>query len=138
VTDADQPAEKNLVGIGGWLLFYVILQILSTFGVLFTVVGVLTTPDLARSPYFFIAGPAIIATVIGLYLIFGVRKPITRIFHIWFNIIWAGYAAFITLVSGELGPGGLTAVIPALSWMLYWMTSERVWATYCQDTGQSE
>ena len=132
--DADQPAEKDLVGIGGWLLFYVILQILFT---LFTVMVALYSPDLARSPDF-IEGSAIITTVIGLYLIFGVRKPITRIFHIWFNIIWAGYAAFITLISGELGPGGLTAVIPALSWMLYWMTSERVWATYCQDTGQSE
>ncbi len=135
MTDADKPEEKSLIGIRGWLLFYVILQILFT---LFTVLGVLTIPDLARSPYFFIAGSALITIVIGLYLIFGVRKPITRIFHIWLNIIWAGYSAFNAVASGELGPGGLTAVIPSVIWVLYWMQSERVWATYCQDTGQSE
>ncbi len=137
MTDADQPAEKSLIGIRGWLLFYVIKEILF---ILVAVVDVLIHPALAvaRSPIFFIAAWATIAAVIGLYLIFGVRKPITRIFHIWFNIIWAGWLAFITVVSGELGPGGLTAVIPSLIWVLYWMTSKRVWATYCQDTGQSE
>ena len=137
MTDADQPAEKDLVGIRGWLLLYVILQILFT---LFTVLGVLTIPDLARSPDFFIVGSAIITTVIGLYLIFGVRKPITRIFHIWLNIIWVGYWAFINMESGELGlgPEGMAAVIPSSIWVLYWMASKRVWATYCQDAGQSE
>jgi len=140
VPDADQPAEKDLVGIRGWLLLYVILQILWAlfFAAIITVVGVLTIPDSARSSMFFIPGSGIITTVIGLYLIFGVRKPITRIFHIWLNIIWAGWLAFSVVVSGGLGPGLLTAVIPSMIWVLYWTTSKRVWATYCQDTGQSE
>ena len=137
MADADKPAEKSLIGIRGWLLFYVILEIFVTLA---TVLDVLTFPDFPRSPVFFIDGSLTIAIVIGLYLIFGVRKPITRIFHIWLNIIWVGYWAFINMESGELGlgPEGMIAVIPSFIWVLYWMSSKRVWATYCQDAGQSE
>ena len=137
MTDADKPAEKSLIGIRGWLLLYVIQEIFVTLA---TVLDVLTFPDLPRSRDFFIDGSLTIAIVIGLYLIFGVRKPITRIFHIWLNIIWVGYWAFINMESGELGLGfeGMAAVIPSSIWVLYWMASKRVWATYCQDAGQSE
>jgi len=131
VTDADQPAEKSLVGIKGWLLLYVIGP--GILGTLLTVTDALNLTDSGGSHYFPIEIPLAIATVIGLYLIFRVRKPITRTYHIWTNFIWAGYTLIYFIASGLAA--FLIVLVPVLLiWPIYWVRSKRVRATYCQDT----
>ena len=101
MADADKPAEKDLVGIEGWLAIYVLLEILF---ILFTVVGVFNPPDSGGWHYFsadfLIWITEAIAVVIGLHLIFYVRKPITRTYHIWLNFIWAGFWRLMPCYSG--------------------------------------
>jgi len=128
VTDADQPAEKDLVGIEGWLLFYVITTIT---GILW--VGLETN---VHSAELYSVGLLIILNALGLYLIFKIRKPITQKYHIWLNLI---LAVFTALGSIQLDmPSGLPAVLVMLVWASYWIGSKRVRATYCQNAGQGD
>ena len=135
MADPDQPAEKDLVGIKGWLLLYVIGP--GILGTLFTVTDVMMYGSPSGIPlhpaYWLIFSVFVTGNVIGLYLIFGVRKPITRTYHIWLNFIWASIAAFTAVVGTRTGWG---MVLGLLIWAAYWIGSKRVRATYCQDVGQ--
>ncbi len=131
MTDADQPAEKSLVGIKGWLLLYVIGP--GILGTLLTVTDALNLTDSGGSHYFPIEISLAIATVIGLYLIFRVRKPITRTYHIWLNFIWAGYTAYYFVAVGTPEILLLMFAPLLLIWPIYWVRSKRVRATYCQN-----
>jgi len=129
VTDADQAAESDLVGIKGWLLLYVIGP--GILGTLFTVTDAMFWGLSGHPAYRLIFSVLITANVIGLYLIFGVRKSITQIYHIWLNFNWAGFWAFTAVESG--GPQVWGAVAALLILALYWIGSKRVRATYCQN-----
>ena len=129
MTDADQAAESDLVGIKGWLLLYVIGP--GILGTLFTVTDAMIWGVSGHPAYRLIFSVLITANVIGLYLIFGVRKSITQIYHIWLNFNWAGFWAFTAVESG--GPQIWGAVAALLILALYWIGSKRVRATYCQN-----
>ena len=134
VTDVDQPTEKSLVGIKGWLLLYVLVAIL---GILLVVTTARSLTDPGALYYFSTDVPLAIATVIGLYMIFYVRKPITRTYHIWLSFIWSGEFLIYYIVIG-LAPlldvlVALVVIVPLLLiWPIYWIRSKRVKATYCQ------
>jgi len=131
MTESVQPAEKDLVGIKGWLLFYVITTIIVY--VITTIIGVLWVgTDPTTEAYS--VGLVITPNALGLYLIFKIRKPITQTYHIWLNLILAGFSAFGSIQLDM--PSGWPAVLVMLVWASYWIRSKRVRATYCQDTGQ--
>ena len=131
MTDADQSSEKDLVGIKGWLLFYVIGP--GILGTLWGVTDAIIWGISGHPAYRLIFSVLITANVLGLYLIFVVRKPITRTYHIWLNFIWAGYTLIYFIASGLAA--FLIVLVPALLiWPIYWVRSKRVRATYCQDT----
>ena len=129
MTDAVEPAEKSLVGVKGWLLLYVIGP--GILGTLWGVTDAIIWGIPSHPAYRLIFSVLITANVIGLYLIFGVRKSITQIYHIWLNFNWAGFWAFTAVESG--GPKVWGAVAALLILALYWIGSKRVRATYCQN-----
>ena len=129
MTDADQPAKNDLVSIKGWLLCYVIGP--GILGTLWGVTDAIIWGVSGHPAYRLIFSVLITANLIGLYLIFGVRKSITQIYHIWLNFNWAGFWAFTAVESG--GPQGWGAVSALLIWALYWIGSKRVGATYRQN-----
>ncbi len=129
MTDADQAAETDLVGIKGWLLLYVIGP--GILGTLWGVTDAVIWGVSGHPAYRLIFSVLITANVLGLYLIFVVRKPITQTYHIWLNFIWAGFWAFTAVESG--GPQVWGAVAALLILALYWIGSKRVRATYCQN-----
>ena len=135
MTDADQTAEKDLVGVKGWLVFYVIMEIAN---ILLTVTDELTLTDFGGLGlhYYFIEILLTSGSVIGLYLIFYVRKPITRTYNIWFNLFWAVSVMLDTVQAGFALVQALGLVIAPLWWAAYWRRSKRVRATYCQETVQ--
>ncbi len=135
MTESVHPAEKDLVGIKGWLLFYVIGP--GILGTLWGVTDAIIWGISGHPAYRLIFSVLITANVLGLYLIFAVRKPITRTYHIWLNLIWAGFWAFTTVELLDW-PQGWGAVLALLIWASYWIGSKRVRATYCQDTGQGD
>ena len=129
MTDAEQTAESDLVGIKGWLLLYVIWP-----GIIGTLQGVTLTLIMGSSDfpaYLFVLPVLITANVIGLYLIFRVRKSITQTYHIWLNFIWVSFWAFNAVESGGLVVWG--SALGPLIWAAYWIRSKRVRATYCQN-----
>ena len=125
--DADKPAVKTLVGIKGWLLLYIISGI---SGVLFGVKELMLSEIFIPPIILYLLGLHITSLLLGLYLIFAVRKAVTQTYHIWLNIIWASFMAFAsaTLLSWPTGWG---SVIGLLIWAAYWIGSKRVRATYC-------
>ncbi len=134
MTDADQPAEKSLVGIKGWLLLYAIVVGLQASSLLGKVMAqwrsdvYLGVGDRLTTIFFFIA------YLVGLYFLLEVRKPITRKYHIGLNCFWAATLLLLAALMGDLD---LWADCVAMSiWAAYWVRSKRVRATYCQDTGQ--
>ncbi len=129
MTDTEQTAESDLVGIKGWLLLYVIWP-----GIIGTLQGVTLALIMGSSDfpaYLFVLPVLITANVIGLYLIFRVRKSITQTYHIWLNFILVGFWAFNAVESGGLALWA-SALGPSI-WAAYWIRSKRVRATYCQN-----
>ena len=131
MTDPDAPesTESDLVGIKGWLLFYVISSI---FGVLLSVSDPTIWSGIAGPAERYFVGLTVTIQAIGVYLIFYVRKPLTRSYHIWLNLIYAGFIAFGIVGLDWPWPQGWGTVLAFLIWASYWIGSKRVRATYCQ------
>ena len=128
VADVGQPAGKDLVGIRGWLFFYTILRSLGA-AVFFTTQWRFI-PDVEER----LAGILFLtAILVGLYLLIKVRKPITRNYHIGFN----GFSTAILGIFAILTPSlpQWFGFAESLAWLMYWIRSKRVRATYCQDSG---
>ena len=134
MTESVQPAEKDLVGIKGWLLLYTIGP-----------VGFSIANYLANSIEWWhkttydsdVGGPSIVFLalyLVGLYLLIMVQKPITRAYHIGLTSFMA--AAYLTLAFITNDRVWWSSFIATTIWAVYWVTSKRVRATYCQDTGQ--
>jgi hypothetical protein len=129
MTDANQSADKDHVGIAGWLLFYVITTIV---GILWTAIDPAYLVSNVHPVENYLVGLVITSNAIGLYLIFRVRKPITQTYHIWLNLLWAGFSAFGIILLGL--SSGWPVVIVMLIWAFYWIGSKRVRNTYRGDT----
>ena len=82
MTDAEQPAEKDLVGIKGWLLLDAILLALRTAFLLGIVSWGIQWGDISDVTERLIWILALTVFLVGLYLLIVVRRPITRYFHI--------------------------------------------------------
>ena len=67
----------------------------------------------------------IVANVIGIALIFALKQPITRWYHVLFNGVIAAH-----VISGPLDPENIGLFMAALIWGAYWIRSERVQHTY--------
>ncbi|TDJ38409.1 MAG: hypothetical protein E2O53_00355 [Gammaproteobacteria bacterium] len=80
MTDAEQPAEKDLVGIKGWLLLDAILLALRTAFLLGIVSWGIQWGDISDVTERLIWILALTVFLVGLYLLIVVRRPITRYF----------------------------------------------------------
>lgn len=134
MTDSDQPAEKDLVGIRGWLLVYAIVAGLQTVNLLRKVFeqwqsdSIVDLGGRLTTIFFFLA------YLIGLYFLLEVRKPITRTYCIALNSFWA---ATLLILAWLIGGVDLWAACVFMTiWAVYWFRSERVRATYCQNARQ--
>ena len=128
VADVGQPVGKDLVGIRGWLFFYTILRSLGV-AVLFTMQWRFI-PDVEER----LAGIFVLTVVlVGLYLLIGVRKPITRYYHIGFNCFFTAIFAIFSILTPS--PLQWFSCAESFIWVMFWIKSKRVRATYCQDSG---
>ena len=128
MADQNQPAEKDLVGIKGWLLFYTILRWLGAAVLLSMQWRVI--PDVAeRSAGIFV----LTLILVGLYFLSVVRRPITRYYHIGLNCLWAALFAVFSILTPSLQQW--LSFAESSIWAVYWIRSKRVWETYCQDAG---
>lgn len=122
----DEPAatgEEVISGVRGWLLVYVVGP--GILGTLFSVAtaqilwSVLPSSDQAFLVF------EVIANIVGMALIFTLRQPLTRWFHVALNGIVAAY-----VVNGPLDPETIALFMAALVWGTYWLRSERVQNTF--------
>ena len=123
-----QSETDALVGIKGWLLFYVITTII---GVFYLLTDPLILIGNVHPAYRIFIGVLVASGLISLYLIFNIRKPITRTYNIWLNLIEAAFVGFGSFQL-DLLPTGIPTVIVLLVWAVYWIGSKRVRATYCR------
>ena len=131
--DADRPAKKNVAGIEGWLLLYMLGP--GIVGTLWALIDAIMLGVAGPAAYRLIYGALLVANYFGVFMILVVWKPITRTYHIWLNIISAGFIVF-TIVEIVDWRGSSGVVIGVLIWASYWIMSKRVRATYCQQLGQ--
>ena len=128
MNDVESLHAIKLVGIKGWLLFYVMTTIIGFLYLLFDPMTLILISHLAfRLVIVFFIG----ARLVSLYLIFLVRKSITRKYHIWLHLIEAWVIALFSFQL-EAWPTGLGGIIVMLTWAAYWIGSKRVRATYCK------
>ena len=136
MTSGDETAEKDLVGIRGWLLVYAIVAGLQTANLLRKVFkqwqsdSIVDLGGRLTTIFFFIA------FLVGMYFLLEVRKPITRKFLIGLNSFWA-----VILLLFAMSLGGVDLWVGCVFmtiWALYWFGSERVRATYCHTAEQGE
>jgi len=120
-----EAAKTDLVGIEGWLFFYAILR---SLGAVLLGLQLRVIPDVeGRSAGVFF----LTAILVGLYLLIKVRKPITRNYHIGLN----GFYTVIIGISAILVPSlpqQWLGFLEMLAWLMYWIRSQRVSATYCR------
>ena len=127
VTNVGQPVEKDLVGIEGWLLIYTILRSLGAvlLGMQWRVI-----PDVEGR----LAGGFFLTVIlVGLYLLIKVRKPITRNYHIGFNCFTTAILAIFSILTPSLLQW--LGFAESFAWVMYWIRSKRVRATYCRASG---
>ncbi len=120
---------KDLNGIRGWLIFYLVTRGFGWSLVLtYTILTYEYEPGSVRLlPCFWLA-----LNLTGVYLIFKRKDSITRIYHILYNGFFAGFCIF--LLFGNLSYSSTNMaiyfVISYGIWCLYWVVSKRVEATY--------
>ncbi len=131
MTDAVNPAEKDLVGIKGWLLVYAILFALRTAFLLGIVLLGMQWGDISDVRERLIGILALTVLLIGLYLLIVVRRPITWYYHIGLNCSFAAIFAWMAILTLTLG--SLATCAGHSIWAAYWIRSKRVRATYCKD-----
>jgi hypothetical protein len=115
--------EATLKGIGGWLLVYLLgpgvvgtISLVGTAQILWSALNRLDQTFLVAQ---------IVANVAGIVLIFALKRPLTRWYHVIFNGAIAAY-----VISGPLDPETIGLFLAALVWAAYWIRSERVQHTF--------
>ena len=127
VANVGQPVKSVLVGIEGWLFIYTILR---SLGAVLVGVQLRVFPDVEGR----LAGAfSLTLILVGLYLLIKVRKPITRNYHIGFNGFFAAIFGIFAILTPSL-PQWL-AFAESFAWVMYWIRSQRVRATYCRASG---
>ncbi len=132
--------RRRLTGIGGWLLFYVVLSVLSGILTLLSLCGPLDSLS------FFLSVSIIITLIAGLVLIFQRKRLAVKVnilcevLNIVYNLWCITYIddfALIMLVIGQgyvdmliwmLLFGGMIAIFVIISilWIIYFLKSRRV------------
>ncbi len=129
----DTSAEKDLVGIKGWLLLYAIKFVLGTAVLLLSMVWGEMSDVEGRVIGIFL----LIGVWVGLYLLIEVRRPFTRYYHIGLNVFFAAIFALEAILTPAL-VFGLANCTENSIWTAYWIRSKRVRATYCHDAADLE
>jgi len=134
VTDSDQSVEKNLAGVKGWLLIYIIGP--AGFGVLAALTEVAELWRYGGDDLEWLIGIAFLFVYsVGLYLLIAVRKQFTRVYHIGLTGFMAAALAVLAILTSDLVAAGSCAGMSV--WMGYWIRSKRVRQTYCDNAGQN-
>lgn len=125
--------SDNLRGVRGWLIFYIIA----------TGTGIVANGPVVHD-YFagnlpasgFVLFTILLLQVGGVALIFFCRRPVTRLFHVGL------YGGLLLLVILELlespEPQDANAILGTAIWLIYWLFSERVRATFRPSPSHSE
>ncbi len=133
--DTNQSEEKNQRRIRGWLLVYAIGP--AGFGVLAALAQVAElwrySGDVRE---WFIAIVLLVAYLIGLYLLIAVRQRFTRIYHIALTGFMAAALAVLAILTRDPAAAGACAGMSF--WVAYWIRSQRVRQTYCNNTTKNE
>ena len=115
--------ELAIKGIGGWLLVYIAgpgiagtIFLIGTAQILWSALTGMDQLSLVAQ---------IIANVLGILLIFFLRRPLTRWFHVGFNGAVAAY-----VLTGPRDAETIALFMAALVWGVYWIRSERVQQTF--------
>ena len=128
INAAELPDNSAPRGVGGLLLFYALFPAFLG-GVVLPIWLVTQTSDFGLH-YVVVREVILLAlNVIGLNLIYFVRRPITRYFHICLNAAIGTELIVIGVISSDLR-AMVTGVIVLLIWSGYWFRSRRVRATY--------
>ena len=130
MTDTDQPVEKNLARIRGWLLVYAIGP--AGFGVLAALLAVAELWRYGGDDLEWSLGIVLLIVYsVGLYLLIAVRKRFTRYYHIGLTGFMATALASIAISTSD--PVAAVSCAGMTVWMGYWIRSKRVRQTYCSD-----
>ena len=133
--DADHSVEKNLAGVKGWLLVYAIGP--AGFGFLAALGEVAELWRYGGDDIEWLLGIVLLIIYsIGLYLLIAVRKQFTRLYHIGLTGVMAAALAVIAISTGD--PVAAVACAGMSVWSGYWLRSNRVRQTYCNNAGQHE
>jgi len=130
MTDLDQLGKQDLVGIKGWLLFYVVSSII---GILSLIFDAYFTGQPSHVFYRIFMSIFLVALLVEMYLILQIRKPVTRSYVIWLNLIIAWLLIFSS-IQVKTFSRHLVETIVLLVWVGYWIGSKRVRATYCRES----
>ena len=133
--DSDQSAEKNLTGVKGWLLVYAIGP--AGFGTLAALGEVAELWRYGGDDIEWLLG--IVLLIIystGLYLLIAVRKRFTRLYHMGLTGVMAAALAVIAISTSD--PVAAVACAGMSVWSGYWLRSNRVRQTYCNNARQHE
>ena len=135
MTDSDQSVEKNLAGVKGWLLIYIIGP--AGFGVLAALTEVAELWRYGGDDLEWLIGIAFLFVYsVGLYLLVAVRTRFTRIYHIGLTGFMAAALAAIAVSTADPVAAGACAGMSV--WMGYWTRSKRVRQTYFDNAAQNE
>jgi hypothetical protein len=110
-------------GIGGWLLVYVLSIGLAGTIFLLATAQILWTALPGPDRLFLLA--QLFSNVVGIVLIFALKRPATRWYHVAFNGVMAAY-----LFAGPLDPETIGLAFALLCWGAYWIRSERIQNTF--------
>ncbi len=133
--DSGQSAEKNLAGVKGWLLVYAIGP--AGFGILAALGEVAELWRYGGDDLEWLLGIVLLIIYsIGLYLLIAVRKQFTRLYHIGLTGVMAAALAVIAISTGD--PVAAVACAGMSVWSGYWLRSNRVRQTYCNNARQHE
>ncbi len=128
--DTDQPVEKKLARVRGWLLVYAIGP--AGFGLLAALLAVAELWRYGGDDLEWILGIVLLIVYsVGLYVLIAVRTRFTRYYHIGLTGFMAAALALIAISTRDP-----VAVVPCAGmsvWMGYWIRSKRVRQTYCND-----
>ena len=130
MTDLDQLGKQDLVGIKGWLLFYVVSSIIGILSLIFEALFIGLPTHLF---YRLFMSVFLAAFLVEIYLILQIRKPVTRSYVIWLNLIVAWLLVFSS-IQVKTFSRHLVETIGLLVWVGYWIGSKRVRATYCRES----
>ena len=128
VDDRLDRLEHAPSGVGGWLLFYALFP--TAFGgIAFPIWSLLTGNGIEVPVNVAWEALLLILNAIGFFLIFFVRRPLTRYFHIGLNATIAIQYLAVGILDSNMRVVFAGLLVFAI-WSGYWIRSKRVRETY--------